>query len=38
MIVGTKNCPKCMISGEGLEDGKILDFLDGGFVGRLEIY
>lgn len=38
MIVGTKNCPKCMVSGEGLEDGKILDFLDGGFVESLSAY
>lgn len=36
MIVGTENCPKCLVSGEGLEEGKILDFVDGGLVRRLE--
>jgi len=38
MIIGTENCPKCMVSGDGLENGKILDFLDGGFVESLSAY
>lgn len=35
MIIGTENCPKCLVSGEGIEEGKILDFVDGEFVKRL---
>jgi beta-xylosidase len=38
MIVGHKNCPKCLVSDNELEDGKILDFLDGGFVVQLSTY
>lgn len=38
VIIGTQNCPKCMISNNGLEDGKILDFLDSGFVVQLSTY
>jgi hypothetical protein len=36
MIVGSENCPKCLVSGEGIEEGVILDFLDGELVKGLE--